>query len=617
MSKNASIKQTVSGALRLDRAIRLVWKSAPGWTIINLVLLFVQGVLPLAALFLMKQIVDAVGAGVAAADKAAALHQVMIWIVLAAGVAILTAALRSLGEMAGEAQSQVVTDAVADILHTQSIAVDLEYYEDSSYYNTLHRAQQEAPYRPTSIVNGLMQVAQSSVSLVGIAGLLFSFNPWIGLVLFAAALPAALVRLVFSRRRYRFEQEQTESERLAWYYHWALTDSSHAKEIRLFNLGPLFKERFRATRQQLREGRLKLSRSRAFSDVLAQTLASSAIFGSLAFVSFQAVEGTITVGALVMYYLGFQSGLGFLQTILRSLAGLYEDNLFLSNFYQFLDLTPKIVQPLHPHPLPSPARQRLAFHNVSFRYHSSAHDVLSGVDLVIEPGQVIALVGENGSGKTTLIKLLCHLYDPSSGQITLDGVDLRQFDPVSWRREISVIFQDYVHYHLSAWENIWLGKVEAEPSRERIAEAARLSGADAIISSLPDGYDTKLGQWFKNGHELSIGEWQKVALARAFLRDARLVVLDEPTSSLDALAEAEVFRQFRQLIQGRSAILISHRFSTVQMADRIYVMQQGRIVEQGTHQELMRQNGHYGRLYSAQAAHYQQDPADAMESAPE
>ncbi|MBI2441093.1 MAG: ATP-binding cassette domain-containing protein, partial [Lentisphaerae bacterium] len=238
-------------------------------------------------------------------------------------------------------------------------------------------------------------------------------------------------------------------------------------------------------------------------------------------------------------------------------------------------------------------------------YPGSSQDVLSDVNLTLAPGQVIALVGRNGSGKTTLIKLLCRLYDPRAGKITIDGIDLRELDPIHWRREISVVFQDYVHYQLKARENIWLGNVAEKPDQELIVQAARFSGADPVIRRLPQGYDTLLSRWFQNGVELSAGEWQKVALARSFFRDARVVVLDEPTSSLDALAEAELFHQFRELVKGRSAILISHRFSTVQMADFIYVLDSGRIIEQGTHQDLLRQSGRYAALYQAQAAHYQ------------
>jgi len=296
---------------------------------------------------------------------------------------------------------------------------------------------------------------------------------------------------------------------------------------------------------------------------------------------------------------------GSVSAVLGGFAGLYEDNLFLSNVYQFLDLKPAVTAPAKPLSCPARPAQGVAFRDVSFAYPGTSRTVLEEVNLAIAPGQVIALVGENGSGKTTLMKLLCRLYDPGSGRVTVDGVDIRQLDPVKWRQQISVILQDYVQYQLPVWENVWLGDAGTTPDRDKIVRAAERSGADAAIRRLPQGYDTPLGRWFEQGHELSIGEWQKVALARAFLRDSHFVVLDEPTSSLDPLAEAELFRHFRQAIQGRSAVLISHRFSTVQMADYIYVLDQGRIVERGTHRELLERNGLYARLYLAQAAPYQ------------
>jgi ATP-binding cassette subfamily B protein len=290
------------------------------------------------------------------------------------------------------------------------------------------------------------------------------------------------------------------------------------------------------------------------------------------------------------------------------MAGLYEDNLFLTNFYKFMDLKPKVQVPVNPTPTPTRISRGVEFRDVHFTYPSDSRRVLEAVNLSIAPGQVIALVGANGSGKTTLVKLLCRLYDPDSGGITVDGTDLRRLDPIEWRRKISVILQDYVQYGMTAWENIWMGDAEREPDRSRITRAAELSGADSAIRRLPQGYDTPLGFQFKRGRELSIGEWQKVALARAFLRDSELVVLDEPTSSLDPLAEAEVFDHFRRAIRGRSAVLISHRFSTVKMADYIYVLDHGRVAESGTHQELFDRGALYAHLYSVQAARYQAQP---------
>jgi ATP-binding cassette subfamily B protein len=305
-----------------------------------------------------------------------------------------------------------------------------------------------------------------------------------------------------------------------------------------------------------------------------------------------------------MYYQAFQRGQEFLDRILQNLALLYEDNLFLSNFYQFLNLKPQIVQPSDPIPVPRPMKTGIVFNRVSFDYPKSSRRVLKEINLVIRPGEVVALVGENGSGKTTLIKLLCRLYDPTGGSITLDGIDLREFEPNALRREISVIFQDYAKYHLTARENIWFGDIRLPPNDEKITIASDRSGAHEVINRLPENYDTVLGKWFEKGEELSTGQWQKVALARAFLRNSQLIVLDEPTSAMDPKAEYEVFKTFRELLQNQAAILISHRLSTVKMADHIYVLEQGELIESGTHTELMSLGGAYAEMFERQAQQY-------------
>ena len=607
------LAQAVGQAFRLGRAVRLVWQSAPGWAVLNMVLVILQGLLPLATLYLIKRIIDAVTvakgvvttavspsapATATSLDLSSIPSSILLLVALAGASVLLAALCRSLAELSGQAQSTLVSDKVSDILHAQSVAVDLEYYEDTRYQDTLHRAQQEAPYRPTRISNGLLSIGQNLVSFGGIAALLFALGWQVAVVLFLAAIPGAIIRVIFARRLFRFERAQAENERRAWYYHWLLTDGQHAKEVRLFDLGATLRKRFLDLRVALRKGRLHISGQRAWSDFLTQALAVAALFGALAWVALRAVRGSLSLGDLFLYYSGFQMALNSLQSLLRGLAGLYEDNLFLIDFENFLSLKPRVPVPTSPSPVPETGP--LVCRGLAFRYPGSDRDNLKGVDFTLEHGQVVALVGENGSGKTTLVKLLCRLYDPSAGSIQMNGLDLRSLDPIAWRKGITVIFQDYLRYALTAWENIWLGDPGAEPDRERIAKAAELAGIDGRIGKLPQGYDTMLGVRFYQGQELSWGEWQKVALARAFFRDARIVILDEPTSALDALAEAELFHHFRQLIGGRSAILISHRFATVKMADRIYVMADGGIAEEGTHSELMDRNGIYARMVNAQ-----------------
>ncbi len=589
---------------RLRRALRLVWESGPGWTVACVTLLVVRATLPLAGLYAMKLVIDAVVIGVAASDKGLVFGRVMVLVGLVGAVTLVSVLCRSLAGFVSEGQAQAVTDHMHEVLQAKSVELDLEYFENSQYHDALQRAQQEASFRPTRILHGLVQVAQSGIALVTMAGLLLAFHWGLAFILFAAALPGILVRTRYAARLYQWQRRQTPTERRAWYFHWMLTGIVYAKEIRLFDLGSLFRGRSRDLRSQLRRERLAIATRRSIADLASQAALTLAVFASYAFIAYRAVLGAITIGDLVMYYQAFQRGQEFLREMLGGLAGLYEDQLFLSSLYEYLDLERKAREPMAPRPVPRPLRTGILFDHVSFEYPSATRKVLRDISLTVRPGESVALVGSNGSGKTTLIKLLCRLYDPTAGTISLDGTDLRDLDSAALRREIGVILQDDAQYHFSARENIWFGNVETPCDQARIEAAARRSGADDVIMALKHGYDSILGKWFENGEELSIGQWQKVALARAFLRDAQIIVLDEPTSALDAQAEYDVFRQFRHLAKGRTSIIISHRFSTVRMADCIYVLDDGQIVESGTHDELVRAGGRYGSMFETQARSY-------------
>ncbi len=599
-----SLLEKLRGLMQLRRAVALVWMSTRNWTIMNLCCMAVQAVLPLASLYLIKLIVDSVQEGISSPGDPQILKRIFLWIGLTAFVTLLIAGCRALSEIIRENQGQLLTDHVTDIIHAKSAEVDLVYYEDPDYYDTLHRAQQEAPYRPNHIIQALMQLGQSGLSLVALAGLLFYLHWAVTLVLFAAVLPVIIVKIRNADRLYEWKFRRTETERQTYEYHRMLTSGVHAKELRIFDLGNIFRKRYRDLRAKLRNENLQLAKTRSVFDLIAQIAAIAALFGLLVFVILRTMRGELTLGDMVMYYGAFQRAQTYLQDIMGGLAGLYEDSIFLNHFYNFLNLKSEAAVCQQCKDVPRPMQDGITFENVSFMYSEKGGNVLEAIDLSIRAGEVVALVGDNGAGKTTLAKLICRLYEPTTGRVTLDGTDFRDFNIKDLRHEIAVIFQDYVHYPLTVRENIWIGNTRLNPDDEHVRKAAQYSAADTFISNLPEGYDTLLGKHFGGGVEISVGEWQKVALARAFLRDAQMIILDEPTSAMSPQSEYDVFQSFRKLIKGRSALLISHRFSTVRMADMIYVLDKGRIVERGSHEELMKLNGYYAHMFNIQAQQY-------------
>lgn len=611
MRKRARIKNKVELTLRLGPALRLIWQSAPGWTVLSLALVAVQATLPLLGLYLLKLVVDAVSGGGAASGTGAPFGDTLLLIALVALVGLLVAAGNTLAALASEAQAHLVTDHVLHLLHEKSTQVDLGYYEDPRYYDVLHRAQSEAPFRPQRVLNNLLQVTRSGLTAAGIVLLLLTVHWIVPLLLLAAVVPALFVRLRYTDRIERWKRQRSSTERRALYLDRLLTHAWHAKEVRLFGLGPILMGRFCDLRDRLRGERLRLGRQRALGDMTVQLGASLAILAAFALIAYKTYLGALTVGDLVMYFGAVQKAQALLQMMFVGLGGLYEDNLFLSTLDDFLTLEPQVVPAADPKPVPNPIRAGFELDRVSFRYPTSSRPLLEDVTLAVRPGEMVALIGKNGSGKTTLVKLLCRFYDPSGGAITLDGVDLRVLCPDELRRQITVVFQDFARYQMSARDNIWFGDVHRPPDLGWIAEAATAAGAEDLIRGLRHGYDTILGNWFEAGEELSAGEWQKVALARAFASAAPLMVLDEPTSALDARAEAKVFETVRRLGRDRAVLVISHRFSTVRMADRIYLLDGGRICEHGTHDELIGQGGMYAELFELQAAAYRGDECDA------
>jgi ATP-binding cassette, subfamily B, bacterial len=591
----------------LQQALQLVWQSTPRLTLISMALLVVQSLLPLLALSLTRQTIDTISLALrkgAERHLSNSVYPVLGLIVAAACVALAMNLIGACLAYVKAAQAEAVKDHVYEVLHAKSISLDLGYYENPQFYDALHQSQTEATYRPVSILQQLLDAAQGAISLVAIALFLFSLHWLIALVLLGAVLPWLLLKLRYSRRLYKRWMEWTPQERQAEYRNWMLTQESCAKEVRLFGLGEIFQQQFQQFRRQIRRDRLALSRLHSFSQWLAQSGAAIIMFSVWGFMALQTLQGTITIGSLVMFYQAFQQAQNLLQQLLDNLSGIYENSLFLANFYQFLNLESQVPEPPSPLPVPQPLREGIRFEQVSFHYPHSQRLLLKDVSFQIHAGETVALVGKNGAGKTSLIKLLCRLYDPTAGRILLDGVDLRDLSTADLRQQLTVVFQDYVHYNLSAGDNIAVGQGLRSLDSEKIEAAAQASGADRVIERLPSGYETMLGNQFAEGMEISIGEWQKLAIARAFLRPAQIMVLDEPTSALDAEAEMDVLDQFRQLTHNRTSILISHRLSTVKLADRILVLEDGQIIENGSHHQLMQLRGTYYHLFETQAQQY-------------
>ena len=591
--------------LTVRRALSFVWQSSPSLAIGNTVVRVIQGLLPLAVLYLTKLLIDAVAEGLKTPSDESSLSQITTILAGLAGVAVASAMLTGVASLISRIQAQVVTDHMHTLLQIKSVEVDLEYYENAQYQDTLHRAQQEAPYRPTAILNALLQFGQDGISLLAMAGILWWLHWGVIPVLMLTAIPYFFVRLQQANRLFAWERERTPLERRAWYVNTLLTQATAAKEVRLFDLGPRLRQWFLDARSVLRRERIALERRWMLAGLAAQIVGVAGVFGVYSFVAVQTYHGLLTLGSLVMYFQAVQRASGFLEGLGWSVSSLYESNLFLTTLDEFLGIQSRLPESAHPKRIPRPITQGITFDHVSFQYPHEDRVAIRDLTFTIRPGEHVAFVGANGSGKTTLVKLLCRLYDPTGGRITIDEADLQDYPIADIRGAVSGIFQDFVKFQLSAKDNIALGVRSRDVDFPAVTQAAKQAGVHEAIERLPKGYESLLGKLFDGGHELSIGEWQKVALARAILRDSQILILDEPTSAMDAKAEAELFERFHELAQGRMAILISHRLSTVKMADRIFVVDRGQIVEQGTHDDLMRQQSLYATLFLTQAQHYQ------------
>jgi ATP-binding cassette subfamily B protein len=582
------------------RALELVWTTNRHLTFALAALTLVAGVLPASVAYIGSLIVDAVVNAIRGTSVASRVVELVV--IEGLLVASIAAAQRGLSVCQSLLRAQL-GQRVNVLILEKALTLDLQHFEDSEFYDKLTRARREASTRPLSLVTRTFGLVQNGISLVSYGVLLAHFSPWAVMVLLLAGVPAFVAEAKFSSDAFRLFRWRSPETRMQLYLETVLGREDHAKEVKLFGLGPRLLERYRDIFRRLyREDRALTLRRDAWGFGLG-LLGTAALYGAYAWIAVSTVARVITLGQMTMYVALFRQGQAGVSAILAAVGGMYEDNLYLSTLYEYLE-TPvpqRAGAAVHgPHP-----EDGIRFEDVSFRYPDAEEAALEHITLQLRPGESLALVGENGSGKTTLIKLLTRLYAPTSGRILLDGRDLATWDEAALRERIGVIFQDFARYQMLVGENVGAGDERFFEDETRWRAAAVKGRASEFIDTLPAGYRTQLGKWFRDGRELSGGQWQKIALSRAFMRTrADILVLDEPTAAMDAQAEAEVFEHFRQLARERITILISHRFSTVRMADQIAVLNRGSIVERGSHEELMRLNGTYARLFSLQARGY-------------
>jgi ATP-binding cassette subfamily B protein len=498
-------------------------------------------------------------------------------------------------------QSELLQDHINGLIHQKSAEADLAFYEFPDYYDHLHRARSEASYRPVALLENFGSLFQNGITLIAMGAILLPLGPWLSLALVVSTLPALFVVVRYALREYQWRQRTTADERRTWYYGWVLTAVETAAELRLFGLGKHFQNAFQTLRKRLRDERLLLARRQSLAELSAAILALLITGAALAWMVWKAMHGIVTLGDLALIYVAFNQGQRLMRTLLESAGQLYANSLFLGNLFEFLALKPIIAEPpAESARTPETLNEEISFQRVSFRYPQSQHLALDNFSLTIPARRIVALVGPNGAGKSTLVKLLCRFYDPEEGRIEIDQTDIKQIATPYLRKLITVLFQQPVHYNATVRENIAYGSLERQPEQHEIEAAVRAAGAEEIVARQPDGYESMLGKLYSGGTELSVGEWQRIALARAFLRRAPIIILDEPTSALDPWAEADWLQRFRQLASGRTALVITHRFTTAMYADEIHVMDAGKIVESGTHDELISQNGRYAESWLEQ-----------------
>jgi ATP-binding cassette, subfamily B, bacterial len=604
-----NIRQSLSVFRYSGKALSLVWTTSRSLTVSLAILALVSGLLPSAIAIIGKFIVDSVVLANQSRSQMPNLaspwdyQQTAINYVLIEAIAIVFLAAAQKGVVVCQSLLRVLlAQRVNELILEKALTLDLTHFEDSEFYDKMSQARSQASSRPLSLITRTFGLCQSALTLATFSGLLWQFSGWAVFVLIVAAIPSFIAETRFSEHAFRLFRWRSPETRQQHYLETLLAREDYAKEVQLYQLGGILLQRYRDIFNRLYKDDRNLTIQKGLWGYLLGLVSTLAFYAAYAWIVMETIIGVISLGEMTMYLMVFRQGQSTFASALTSIGGMYEDNLYLANLYEFLE-----------QPMPqsqgrvtkSLIHDGIRFENVSFSYPGSHKLVLNNISLHLPLGEKLAIVGENGSGKTTLIKLLTNLYTPTSGRIFLDGVDLRDWDADALRRRIGVIFQNFVQYQFTVGENVGVGDVAHLEDRKEWEIAAEKGMAAPFIDTLPEKFDTQLGKWFKGGQELSGGQWQKIALARAFMRsNADILILDEPTAAMDAEAEMNIFNHFRSLTQDKMVVLISHRFSTVRMADKILVMANGEIIEQGSHEQLIAADGRYAHLFSLQAAGY-------------